>query len=115
MITAEEPWRFGHNNYTELNLDNCGTWKNLANGDQVWQLVLTCEQALTVNLTFTNTEIPENELYVYNPDKSFILGSFNQNHIYNGELGTELIPQIPLSLNTTYPKTIVLEVLISKK
>ena len=91
--SGDRPWRFGHNNYTELNLDNCGTWKNLPNGDRVWQLVLTCEQALTVNLTFTNTEIPEgNELYVYNPDKSFILGSFNQNHIYNGELGTELVP-----------------------
>ena len=58
MTTAE----IGHGGLdiiiTELNLDNCGTWKNLANGDQVWQLVLTCEQALTVN-RFTNTEIPE--------------------------------------------------------
>ena len=53
---------------------------DLKNGGRIWQLVLTCEGALTVNLSFTNTEIPEgNELYVYNPDKSFILGSFKQN------------------------------------
>lgn len=91
--SGERPWRFGHNNYTELNLDNSGTWKELANGDKIWQLVLTCEEALTVNLTFSNTHIPEgNELYVYNPEKTFILGSFNQNHLYNGELGTELVP-----------------------
>ena len=91
--SGERPWRFGHNNYTELNLNNSGTWKELANGDKIWQLVLTCEEALTVNLTFSNTHIPEgNELYVYNPEKTFILGSFNQNHLYNGELGTELVP-----------------------
>lgn len=91
--SGDRPWRFGHNNHTELNLDNSGTWKVFANGDKIWQLVLTCEEALTINLSFTNTSIPEgNELYVYNPEKSFILGSFNQNHIYNGELGTELVP-----------------------
>ena len=91
--SGERPWRFGHNNYTELNLANSGSWIDLSNGDKIWQLVLTCEEALTVNLTFTNTSIPEgNELYVYNPEKTFILGSFNQNHIYNGELGTELVP-----------------------
>ena len=91
--SGERPWRFGHNNYTELNLTNSGSWIERSNGSKIWQLVLTCEEALTVNLTFTNTSIPEgNELYVYNPDKSFILGSFNQNHIYNGDLGTELVP-----------------------
>ena len=91
--SGDRPWRFGHNNYTELNLDNSGTWKEFANGDKIWQLILTCEEALTVNLSFTNTSIPDgNELYVYNPEKSFILGSFKQKHIYNGELGTELVP-----------------------
>lgn len=90
---GNSPWRFGHNNYTSLNLSNSGTWMTTANGSQIWQLLLTCEEALTVNLSFTNTKIPEgNELYVYNLDKSFILGSFNENHIYQGELGTELVP-----------------------
>lgn len=87
------PWRFGHNNYTSLNLNNSGTWITTATGAQIWQIILTCEQALTVNLSFTDTKIPEgNELYVYNLDKSFILGSFAEKHIYEGELGTELVP-----------------------
>ena len=90
---GEAPWRFGHNNYTELNLNNSGSWIETANGSKIWRVVVSCEEALTVNLTFTETEIPEgNELYVYNPEKDFILGSFNQNHIYKGELGTELVP-----------------------
>ena len=90
---GEAPWRFGHNNYTELNLNNSGSWIETVNGSKIWRVVVSCEEALTVNLTFTETEIPEgNELYVYNIEKDFILGSFNQNHIYKGELGTELVP-----------------------
>lgn len=87
------PWRFGYNNYTDLNLNNAGTWLETPNGSKIWRIVLSCEEALTVNLTFTESFIPEgNELYVYNPEKDFILGSFNENHIYKGELGTELVP-----------------------
>jgi hypothetical protein len=91
--TGTAPWRFGFNNNTALSLSNSGTWIELPNGDKIWQLVVKCEQALSVNLTFSNTKIPAgNELYVYNPTKDFILGKFEQNHIYNGVLGTELIP-----------------------
>lgn len=91
--TGTAPWRFGFNNYTNLNLNNSGTWINLPNGDKIWLLKVSCELALTVNLTFSNTIIPPgNELFVYNDSKDFILGKFTANHIYNGQLGTELIP-----------------------
>ena len=91
--TGTAPWRFGFNNYTNLGLNNAGTWYDLPNGDKVWLLKVTCENALTVNLTFKETAITEgNELYVYNPDKSFILGKFSAYHTYEGELGTELVP-----------------------
>jgi hypothetical protein len=91
--TGTAPWRFGFNNHTNLDLNNSGTWVNLPNGDKIWLLKVNCEQALTVNLTFSNTIIPQgNELYVYNDSKDFILGKFTANHIYNGQLGTELIP-----------------------
>ena len=52
-----------------------------------------CKNALTINLTFSQTVIPTgNELYVYNPSKDFILGKFTASHLFNGELGTELVP-----------------------
>lgn len=87
------PWRFGFNNEVNYSLSNAGEWNMLPNGDYVWHLKVECEGALTVNLTFENTEIPEgNELFVYNEDESFVLGSFTQKHIYKGSLGTELIP-----------------------
>ena len=91
--TGTAPWRFGYNNHTQLNLQNAGTWIELPNGDKLWFLEINCENALTVNLTFANTEIPTgNELYVYNKEKDFILGKFTASHIYEGQLGTELIP-----------------------
>ena len=90
---ANGPWRFGYNNATSLNLSNSGTWTNFTNGDKIWRIVLTCENALTVNLTFDNITLPEgNELYVYNPEKDFILGKFTAYHLYEGQLGTELVP-----------------------
>ena len=90
---ATGPWRFGYNNTTNLSLTNSGTWITFANGDKIWRIVLTCEEALTVNLTFDNVTLPEgNELYVYNPEKDFILGKFTAYHLYEGQLGTELVP-----------------------
>ena len=87
------PWRFGYNNKTSLDLNNAGTWFTNAHGDQIWLLALSCEDAKTINLSFRNTSIPQgNELFVYNEDKSFILGKFTQRHLFEGSLGTELVP-----------------------
>jgi hypothetical protein len=92
-IKGNAPWRFGYNNETNLTMENAGTWINLADGGKIWLLKVTCENALTVNLTFENVVIPEgNELFVYNPDKSFILGKFTAYHLYEKQLGTELVP-----------------------
>lgn len=87
------PWRFGYNNYTNLNTASSGVWYELPNGAKLWMLRVKCQNALTVNLTFEQTTIPEgNQLFVYNPSKDFILGAFTQAHIYDGQLGTELLP-----------------------
>lgn len=87
------PWRFGFNNYTNLNTTNAGSWFDLPNGARLWLAKVKCEGALTVNLTFEQTSIPNgNKLFVYNAAKDFILGAFTQEHIYDGQLGTELIP-----------------------
>lgn len=87
------PWRFGYNNETSLDINNSGTWFTAPNGDRVWLLEIESINAKTINLTFNNTKIPNgNELYIYNSDKSFILGKFESKHLYKGQLGSELIP-----------------------
>lgn len=87
------PWRYGYAYSTSLDVLELGTRLTQENGDQVILLKITSPTAQTINLTFSNTEIPEgNELYVYNSQRDFILGKFTANHLYKGELGTELIP-----------------------
>lgn len=96
VITDEagsSPWRFGFNNLTNLSMTNSGTWSTLPNGGKVWNLLVKCKEALTINLTMSDIKLPEgNELYIYNRDKSFILGKFTSYHLYEGVLGSELIP-----------------------
>jgi hypothetical protein len=90
---GEQPWRFGFNHPTQINSSAHGTWIQAKNGDLIWLVRIKCPEALTINLAFDQTEIPDgNELYVYNPDKTFILGKFTQEHLYEGQLGTELVP-----------------------
>jgi hypothetical protein len=99
------PWRFGFNHITNLNADSSGKWIILPNGDQIWFLGIKCKNALSVNLSFAETFLPiGNELYVYNPKKDFILGKFTQNHIYEGQLGTELIPGDEVIVEYYVPK-----------
>lgn len=98
------PWRFGYNYTTSLGFYS-GTWETLPNGDAIWLLRINAEKAETINLAFSNTFIPEgNELYVYNPSKTFILGKFTQKHIYKGELGTELVPGETVIVEYFVPK-----------
>ncbi|MFN4911759.1 MAG: T9SS type A sorting domain-containing protein [Flavobacteriales bacterium] len=88
-----QPWRFGYNYTTAINTENQGIWINTKEGHSLWLVRLKSPNALTINLAFDKTIIPEgNELYVYNLDKSFILGKFTSNHVYEGQLGTELVP-----------------------
>lgn len=87
------PWRFGYNNETNINTQTNGTWFNLNNGGKIWLLEIECKNAITINLTLQNVSIPEgNSLFVYDETKSFILGEFTENHLYEGNLGTELVP-----------------------
>jgi lysyl endopeptidase len=87
------PWRFGFVNPCDLNVNNSGKWHDLPNGGKLWLLQVECENALTVNLTFQNSIIPEgNELFIYNANRDFILGKFTEKHLYMQALGSELIP-----------------------
>jgi len=71
------PWRFGDNQYVHLNPVNSGTWDILPNGDKLWRLGLRCPGAYTINLTFDDYRLPPGaSLFVYNQDKSQVIGAF---------------------------------------
>ena len=88
------PWRFGENIATTLNPDNSGLWETTTDGDRIWRLGIRSPGAYSINLTFDRYVLPPGaELYVYNPDRSFILGAFtednNQEDMY---FATSLVP-----------------------
>lgn len=87
------PWRYGYVYPTYIDILEVGTRLTKENGEEAVFFKISSEKAQTINLTFSNTEIPTgNKLYVYSPQGDFVLGKFTSNHLYKGELGTELIP-----------------------
>ena len=71
------PPRFGYKHKVHLNLQNSGTWKELANGDRLWQLNIVCPGALSVNLLYDRFWLPEGgKLFIYSKDKSHSIGAF---------------------------------------
>ncbi|NRD23702.1 T9SS type A sorting domain-containing protein [Winogradskyella litoriviva] len=87
------PWRFGHQLYVGHNFNSVGEWTTLENGDRIWRMAYTSENAFSLNFMFDVFNIPEGaKLYVYNSDKTDLLRPFT--HYNNNEenvLGTWLV------------------------
>ncbi len=91
--TKDQPWRFGYKYDTNFSLTNSGEWTTLENGDRLWRLGIEAEGAMTINLLFTNFELPEGgELFLYDAQRTNKIGAYtNKNNREERELGSELI------------------------
>ncbi|WP_407557532.1 T9SS type A sorting domain-containing protein [Winogradskyella sp. 4-2091] len=87
------PWRFGHQLYVGHNFNSVGQWTTLENGDRIWRMSYTSENAHSLNFMFDVFNVPEGaKLYVYNSEKTDLLRPFS--HYNNNEenvLGTWLV------------------------
>lgn len=102
---GDQPWRFGYNHSTSVNSAQNGVWIPTKNKGKLWLLRVKSSGALTLNLAFEHTVIPKgNELYIYNPDKTFILGKFTDEHLYEEQLGSELVPGDEIILEYYVPE-----------
>ena len=73
------PFRFGKVFDVNYNLNNSGTWEPLPDGSRVWRLALNSENAVSINLFLGEFFMPKGAmLYVYNSDKSSLLGAFTE-------------------------------------
>lgn len=75
-------YRFAYKFMTNFNRSNSGYSYTLADGTKVWRLGIRSCDALSINVLFTEFEIPEGaRLFLYNPDQTHILGAFtSRNH-----------------------------------
>jgi hypothetical protein len=77
-----------------LNPDNSGTWEILPDGDFLWRLQIDFDGPEATNLLFDQFNLPPGaKLYVYNPEKTFMIGAFTEvNNHESGLMATQLIP-----------------------
>lgn len=100
-------WRFAIHHTTNYTIYNSGSWEQLPDGGKIWRLNVSSKGALTLNLIFKDVVIPQGaELFIYNPEKTFVLGRFTQKHITEGQLGSEIIPGNSAIVELFLPKNI---------
>lgn len=86
-------YHFAYKFMTDFTPENSGTSFTLADGTRVWRLGIRSAKAYSINVLFTEFELPEGaQLFLYNPDQTHILGSFN--YLNNSELG--ILPVSPV-------------------
>lgn len=85
--------KFSRSIYTNLNLDNSGSWSTLPDGGRVWRLHIEAQGALALIPFYNHFFIPEGGmLHIYSPDKEEILGAFTAaNYSATGYYCTGLI------------------------
>jgi len=86
-------YRFAYKFMTHFDRYNSGSSFTLPDGTRVWRLGIRSKNALSINVLFTEYELPEGaQVFLYTPGRTQVLGAFN--HLNNSELG--LLPVSPL-------------------
>ncbi|MBI5433546.1 MAG: hypothetical protein HZA52_12015 [Planctomycetes bacterium] len=79
MRTKVGAFRFAPTLPVELSLDNSGVWTSFDNGDRMWRLRIESPGAYSINVIFDSFWMPPGaSLFVYNDDRSWVLGEFNE-------------------------------------
>lgn len=76
-----------------LDLDNSGTWTELANGDRLWRLKVESRDAIGLMIGYKRFQIPQGGLvYLFNEDMTEHIGAFSSiNNPKNEEWATTYI------------------------
>lgn len=101
-------FQFGKEFDVELNLLNSGQWVEFPNGDRLWQLGVSSENAYSINLIFDNFYIPANaKFFIYTKDKNYVLGAFTEkNNNPERFFSTTLLPGSEIVLEYFEPKEV---------
>lgn len=82
---------FAHKFPVHLNPANSGNWKLLSDGRKIWKLGIHSKDAYSLNLIFDKFHLNEGvNLFLYSPDKTHVIGSFNNNN--NNDKGLAFSP-----------------------
>ncbi|MCL2511080.1 MAG: hypothetical protein FWF09_03415, partial [Bacteroidales bacterium] len=88
-----------------LTTDNSGEWTTLPDGQEIWRLSITAQDAIAIMLTYDKFEIPVGgKLFIYNDDRSRILGAYTEeNNPKRVEYATEFVSGDQITLEYAPP------------
>ncbi|NVN94464.1 MAG: T9SS type A sorting domain-containing protein [Bacteroidetes bacterium] len=110
-----ETYRMGILLPVNRGIQNSGTWTKLNNGDKIWQLRIIAKGALATSLYYDKFYLPKgSRLYVYNDDKTSLIGAFtNKNNYITGFFATELVAGDATTLEYYEPFSVTDTVIIN--
>lgn len=87
------PYRFAIPFKANYTLQNSGLWQTLSDGARLWRLQVTCPGAVSTNFLYSDFYLPEGAfLFVYNKEKTQVLGSYNiHNNLDSRLFATEIL------------------------
>ena len=91
----------------DYSMENAGSYTLLPDGENIWRLHLSAKDAVAIMLYYNDFYIPEGgQLFIYNPDKSQLLGAYtHRTHPAGGLFATEFIGGDELILEYVASKT----------
>lgn len=77
--------RFAHTFFTNLSPENSGIVFHADDGSKIWKVGIRSNGAFSLNVLFSEFNLPEGaSLFLYNPDRSMVLGPFTRDNRPNG-------------------------------
>ncbi|MEN0046742.1 MAG: hypothetical protein AAF806_06785, partial [Bacteroidota bacterium] len=109
------PFRFAKPFAVSYNINNIGSWTDLPNGDRIWRLKVTCQEALSVNLLYDDFYMPPGGLYyIYATDRSEVIGAFGaHNNKDSRQFATAMVHNTSVMLEYYEPAAVIGEGMIS--
>ena len=97
--TANNPFILGADQHgldvpVDLGFDNAGRWQTLPDGGHLWRLRIASDEATSLNLLYDTFWLPPGaQLFLYNEDRSVVLGAFTEaNNKSYGGFATDIVP-----------------------
>lgn len=101
--------------YTDLDMDNAGTWTELEDGSKIWQLSITSKGALALRTIFNDFHLPYgSKLYAYNKARDQVAGPFtSSDNTVSGIFTSSLIQGDEITLEYFEPAEVLSEAIIN--
>ena len=74
-----KPYRVGILHTINSGLENAGIWTQLPNGDRIWRILFSSQDAVHLSVIFDKFYLPKGaKIYLYNDDRTDLLGAYTE-------------------------------------